>query len=562
MPSEKIAPIPPLPALPAGTLIGKKFELMRLIGEGGMGRVYLAKDQTMGREVAIKTLLPEAKRPDFIARFQGEARKLSTVDGHANIVRVHEWGEDETVGPYLVMEYLSGQNLRSVVRAEGPLELVRALEILLAVCSAVRTCHKMGVIHRDLKAGNVMVTSDAEGHPLVKVLDFGVAKAISAAASAGVEITNPGWLVGTPEYMAPEQVNQEPVTEATDQYAIGVLLYFCLTRRLPFKSDRPGQMTLPLARAIAEGKFAGPRTLQKGIPQEVEDIIAKAMARRPEERFATVRDLGAAIASLPCMKGRRGHAAWVEYFSPGATRLDADPPPALDAAAAGPAPRSTMRDVSQTIDPPGGTIGGSVERQLRELSGKITSVEDGQDGQVGRRGNGRRRRPIVILGGLGAAAMLLLAIATRYGTWAGAGQASERESAAARAAPVEHEVPANVPALVPPLGKGEELLDDQTAAGGPRAAQAKAGEERYSRQMVDGDVAGSNGGRDRAAPAQGEDSPVPGGEKAGLVAASSSPRAPKKGRRLAKVKPAVLQPPAPPAEGKASSGEDAPFPNW
>jgi predicted Ser/Thr protein kinase len=561
MAPEKDATFAEVPPLPSGTVIGKKFETVRLIGAGGMGRVYLARDLAMGREVAIKTLLPDARRPDFIARFQGEARKLSTVDGHPNIVRVHEWGEDEAVGPYFVMEYLSGQNLRALVRAEGPLELVRALGIVADVCGAVRTCHKMGVIHRDLKAGNVMVTADSEGYPLIKVLDFGVAKAISASANGGVEVTNPGWLVGTPEYMAPEQVNQQQVTEATDQYAIGVLLYFCLTRRLPFKCDKPGHMTLPLARAIADGDFAAPRTLRADIPQEVEDIILRAMARLPQQRFASVRELGAALTSLPSMKGRRGSGAWLEYFGPADARGNPEAPRSAGTAAPVPAAAS-LGGVSDTIDPPGGTIGGDVERRIRDLSGKITSVETRHSGLVFRRSN-VRKRPLLVIGGIAVAVgAAVVALTNTYGSWAGAlGRSAGAAPAAAQTGPVAHETPANVPSLIPPARAGEEGRGAPAALRPQPSNDSPLGEE----MGMPGTERAVGMGVDRAAaaPARGEADGTAVGRRADRPSLASSGRPLERVRRIAQSKGAGGEVPTsePPPRGPTSD-DDAPVTNW
>jgi predicted Ser/Thr protein kinase len=562
MAPDKDATFAEVPPLPSGTVIGKKFETVRLIGAGGMGRVYLARDLVMGREVAIKTLLPDARRPDFIARFQGEARKLSTVDGHPNIVRVHEWGEDEAVGPYFVMEYLSGQNLRALVRAEGPIELVRALGIVADVCGAVRTCHKMGVIHRDLKAGNVMVTTDSEGYPLIKVLDFGVAKAISASANGGVEVTNPGWLVGTPEYMAPEQVNQQQVTEATDQYAIGVLLYFCLTRRLPFKCDKPGHMTLPLARAIAGGDFAAPRTLRADIPQEVEDIILRAMARLPQQRFASVRELGAALTSLPSMKGRRGSAAWVEYFKPVDARGNPEGP--RSAGMVAPAPvASSLGGLSETNDPQGGTIGGDVERRIRELSGKVTSVETRHSGLPVRKGARARKRPLLVLGGMAAAAgAAVIALTNTYGSWAGAlGTSPASAPPAAQTGPMAHETPANVPPLIPPAREAEAgrvgpaaLVPEPANDSSPREGMGGPGTEK-----------GVDDGVDRAAAltAQGESHGSAVGHRAERSSLASPGRPLKRARRIPQSKGAAGDAPTSESPPRGPTSDDeAPVTSW
>jgi hypothetical protein len=365
--------------LAAGTRIGK-YEVIRAIGEGGMGRVYLARCLTTGRVVAIKTLLPSTMTPDFVEWFRGEAKKLVRLDDHPNIVRLHEFDEDPAVGPYLVMEHLKGKDLRSLVRAHGPLVVPRAVEIILGVCAAVRSCHRRGVIHRDLKAGNVNVAIDVDGEvSSVKVLDFGIAKVTKA--SVGLEMTGRGFLVGTGPYMAPEQLGPGGVAPATDQYTIGVLLYFCVTGELPFKSERPGEMTLALARAIEGGSCKPPRALRPDLPEEIEKIIQQAMAVKPGDRFANVRDLGTALAALPCMKGRRGATGWAEYFEkpdPAATgegSRGSDVDTSDDGIASFQVERPTASRGTMTghDDAGAGTIGGAVAKRLLERTGKTAA---------------------------------------------------------------------------------------------------------------------------------------------------------------------------------------------
>jgi predicted Ser/Thr protein kinase len=427
--------------LAPGTKFGPdgKFEVNRLLGAGGMGQVYLCWDSKMERHVAVKVLFD--RRADFLTRFQRERRVLSKLDRHHNVVAVLEAGDDPLVGPYFVMEYLEGDDLKKVVRKNGPLEIRWTIEIILSVIRAAGACHDSGAVHRDLKAANIMVTTDAEKRPLVKVLDFGIAKALASASGNETELTSPGLLVGTPEYMAPEQINNLGVTPATDQYAIGVLLYFCLVGDLPFKKDKRERDKVKesarLLRAIVSGTFPRPREVRPSIPEEVEQIILRAMAVRPSERFPTMRAFGAALAALPIMRGRRGHASWVEYF------LDGEEAPHESA------PKSLV-----TVGSPGGTLANT------------------------RRGSqGRWRRAVFPI----AAAALVIA-------GAGMGLRRYRTSTGNAASPetgyAQTEVPASVPALVEPLpmdvspripGAAGEVAARPLASAGAGAAKADGG---------------------------------------------------------------------------------------
>ena len=294
--------------LPPGTLLGK-YEIQGKKKDGGMGRVYVAYDASLRRVVAIKTLLRDFRTPDFIGRFKREANQLAKLDHHPNIVRVLEFVEDSSlVGPYLVMEYLRGKDLRELVIERRQLEVPLAVEIQQGVCCGVRACHRWGLIHRDLNPGNVFVLQN-DGQVAVKVVDFGVSKPRRHDALA--EKTRAGQMIGTREYMAPEQIDGES-TELTDQYSIGVMLYLSLTGRLPF---RPRQEFSELAEQIRAGAFAPPRAIRPEIPADLESVVLRAMARDPRDRFRDVRELGAGLAGLAVMRGRRGQAAWSESFS-------------------------------------------------------------------------------------------------------------------------------------------------------------------------------------------------------------------------------------------------------
>jgi serine/threonine protein kinase len=261
-----------------------RFEIDALIAEGGMGAVYRAVDTRLQRTVALKVV--RADRLDSSAgdeareRFLREALAVSKVD-HRNVVRVFDFGfAGET--PYLAMEYLRGRDLGALIKATpGALSIAEVVDVMLGVCAAIRACHDAGIIHRDLKPSNVFLC-DADSQRHVKILDFGVSKPPMAS-----ELTREGQIVGTPQYLAPEQIDGKAVPQ-TDQYAIGVMLYRCLTKALPYQNHA----SLGLLRAILVGKFPAPRELRPDIPEALEAIILRAMRGAPEERFESVFALG------------------------------------------------------------------------------------------------------------------------------------------------------------------------------------------------------------------------------------------------------------------------------
>jgi eukaryotic-like serine/threonine-protein kinase len=281
-----------------------RYELRELIGEGGMGAVYRATDSRLGRTVAIKTVLANRAggglSDELRQRFMREALAASKV-AHRNVVQVLDFGVDELGMPYLVMEHLRGEDLGALLRRSRdllPIEYVA--DVMLGVCAALRACHHVGIVHRDLKPSNIFL-ADTDTGAEVKVLDFGVSK-----ASMADELTQEGQILGTPQYLSPEQVNGR-VGPESDQYALGVLLYVCLTKRLPFEEHQ----NLSLLRAIDLGRFDGPRKHRPDIPQTLEDIILRAMHADPLRRFPTVHALGQRLWQFA---SPRGQLEWKNYY--------------------------------------------------------------------------------------------------------------------------------------------------------------------------------------------------------------------------------------------------------
>ncbi len=279
------SPHPPLfsdPALPRQ--LGK-YRLVRLLGEGGMGAVYEAEQDSPGRTVAVKVVRPGLAVPALLERFRHESQILSRLH-HAGIAQVYEAGLADNGQPFFAMEFIRGLPLNEYARARS-LTLPARLELLARVCDAVQHAHERGVIHRDLKPANILV--EEPGHP--KVLDFGVARATDLFSGAG--LTRTGQLLGTPNYMSPEQVSGKPtaIDHRADVYALGVILFELATHRLPFQlENRP---LAEAARLILEEDAPRLGSLNPELRGDLETIAAKALAKDAARRYASAADLAA-----------------------------------------------------------------------------------------------------------------------------------------------------------------------------------------------------------------------------------------------------------------------------
>jgi serine/threonine protein kinase len=261
-------------------LIDGRYRIDELIGEGGMGRVYLAEHVEIGKRVAIKILHPVYGRmPDLVERFRREARAASKI-GHPHIVDVTDSGTTADGSVYFVMEYLEGVELASVIDREGALDIARALRVTTQICRALAAAHAVGIIHRDLKPENVFLTVREGAADFVKVLDFGIAKSSEAEEARGKRLTHPGMAMGTPEYMSPEQAAGRPADERCDVYAVGAILYEMLTGAPPYDGDN--FMEILTKKATVDP--APPSALRPEIPPMVEQLVTSAMARDPEKR--------------------------------------------------------------------------------------------------------------------------------------------------------------------------------------------------------------------------------------------------------------------------------------
>jgi serine/threonine-protein kinase len=255
-----------------------RYELVRHIARGGMAQVYLAQDLLLDRPVAIKVLFPElSSDPSFVERFRREAQAAANLS-HANIVSIYDWGQGEHTY-FIVMEYIDGQTLSSLIR-QGPLAPMRAAAIGADIASALDFAHRRGVIHRDVKPGNVLI--DRAGR--VKVADFGIARAVSHASEG---LTQTGAVMGTATYFSPEQAQGLPVDARSDVYSLGIVLYEMVTGKPPFSGDSPVAIAYKHVREYP----APPSSINPAVPADYEAIVMAAMAKDPEERYQSAADL-------------------------------------------------------------------------------------------------------------------------------------------------------------------------------------------------------------------------------------------------------------------------------
>ncbi|WP_405616436.1 protein kinase domain-containing protein [Streptomyces sp. NBC_00076] len=262
-------------------IAGGRYQLRDLLGEGGMASVHLAYDSVLDRQVAIKTLHTELGREQaFRERFRREAQAVAKLT-HTNIVSVFDTGEDDLDGttmPYIVMEYVEGQPLGSVLNTDvgqhGAMPADKALKITADVLAALEISHEMGLVHRDIKPGNVMMTKRG----VVKVMDFGIARAMQSGVTS---MTQTGMVVGTPQYLSPEQALGRGVDARSDLYSVGIMLFQLVTGRLPFDADSP----LAIAYAHVQEEPVAPSSINRALPPAVDALVARALKKNPNERF-------------------------------------------------------------------------------------------------------------------------------------------------------------------------------------------------------------------------------------------------------------------------------------
>jgi len=286
------APPPSDPLI--GQIIDDRYQILRVIGLGGMGVVYEAEATRLGRRCAVKVLLPEYTRNEnAVARFAREAQVAARVK-HPNVVEIFDTGTTQDGLGYIAMELLRGETLDSTLDRDGPMPWPRAQRIILQICRALAAAHAEGIVHRDMKLENCFLCSRGGDAHFIKVLDFGIAK-LTTPEAGRLTVTNS--VIGTYSYMAYEQICGEEVDHRADVWATGVILYELLTGQLPFNGNNPGQIW----RAITENDPALMRSLapQAGIPEALEPIVRQAMARSLTDRYPSIQAFAVALASIP-----------------------------------------------------------------------------------------------------------------------------------------------------------------------------------------------------------------------------------------------------------------------
>src|SRR5579863_6277704 len=259
-------------------VFSNRYELTHLIARGGMAQVYRARDRLLDRPVALKVLFPELSVDRaFVERFRREAQAAANLS-HPNIVPVFDWGEDGGTY-YIVMEYIDGQPLSQALKAGGPMPAGRVAQIGARVADALAYAHRHGVVHRDVKPGNVLLTNDEQ----VKVTDFGIARAVNTEES----LTQTGAVMGTATYFSPEQAEGMGVDSRSDIYSLGVVIFEMVTGRPPFLGDTPVAVASKHVREYPPA----PRDINPAVPANLEAVIMKCMAKSPDHRYATGDDL-------------------------------------------------------------------------------------------------------------------------------------------------------------------------------------------------------------------------------------------------------------------------------
>jgi serine/threonine protein kinase/outer membrane biosynthesis protein TonB len=335
-----------------------QYQIISLLGEGGMGKVYKGRQESMNRDVAIKTLHKELLDKEHIAkRFRREALAASKLR-HANAIDVYTFGQVEAPGksyddmPYMVMEFVSGKELTKVIKEAGRLDPARTCRIMLQICDVLEEAHNQGIVHRDLKPDNIVLTTRGKNSDFVKVLDFGIAKMMQEEEAGGTKLTKAGTVFGTPQYLSPEQASGVPVDHRSDLYTMGIILYEIVTGRVPFQADTAVGFLL---KHVSETPIP-PRQFEPSadISPEMEAIILKAISKEPKDRFQSAGEMADALRTIQASVGT-GASNSGSIPVPASTMMPGGLPPGMVRANTG-APASTVMPGGL---PPGMVQGGA-----------------------------------------------------------------------------------------------------------------------------------------------------------------------------------------------------------
>lgn len=343
-----------------GRVVNDRFRIVSLIARGGMGKVYRAEQSPLGREVALKVLNPNYsgdQDPEFHKRFFLEASICAKLT-HPNTVTIFDYGRTDDDIYYIAMELLEGRTLHRALRDETRLPAERAMHIARQMCRSLREAHALGVIHRDLKPANIFLVRHGDEKDFVKVLDFGLVKDLDT----GEDLTQTGLFMGSPKYMAPEQIRGERVDARCDIYALGVILYEMLTGKVPF--DRPNSVNILMAHVHEQPPLMADLAPDAGIEPLLEQVVMKCMAKKVEDRFASMDEVLVALKGVAQQSGlavsRSGEMGLSSEFAAGgstgafaAVRISGDASGGVSVSSSGEGPAlSGLADLDQPFEDP------------------------------------------------------------------------------------------------------------------------------------------------------------------------------------------------------------------
>ncbi|MEZ4339318.1 MAG: serine/threonine-protein kinase [Sandaracinaceae bacterium] len=309
---DTVAPPPPTGDPLLGTILGDRYQILRQIGEGGMGLVYEAEHVAIEKHVALKVLRDDfSGRPEVVERFKQEAKSASRI-GSDHIVDISDFGVTPSGASYFVMELLEGEDLAEVLEKQATLDIGRATNIILQCCKALGAAHKKGIVHRDMKPENIFLVHKDGTPDFVKLVDFGIAKMsdIETPGAPGRKLTKTGMIFGTPEYMSPEQAAGKSLDHRVDIYALAVILFEMLSGRVPFIGDT-------FMGILTQHMFEDPPELQDvnpnaDVPQPIVEFIYKGLAKDPDHRYQTCEEMEEALRGA--LEGRStGSATYLGY---------------------------------------------------------------------------------------------------------------------------------------------------------------------------------------------------------------------------------------------------------
>jgi serine/threonine-protein kinase len=364
-----------------GEVLGERYEILDLIGEGGMGRIFSARHVVLGHLVAVKLVRADACKPHLLKRFRDEGCAVARLQSE-HVARVLDIGEHEATGmPYLVLEHLEGRDLADVIADPAPTAPEQAVAWLLEACEALAEAHRIGIVHRDVKPQNLFLANRRMGPPIVKLIDFGVAKLMERADDFR---TAPELVIGTPHYMSPEQVRGADVDARADVWALGVVLFELLTKKVPFDGPTPGNVVA----AILSDGTPSLKSYRSDVPEGMQRVIERCLAKDREERYETVADMASALAE----------------FAPGAAALSL-PRIRTNVTVTPAVPRTTASAVERTVS--SSTHEGFLRRHGIHVAMSLVAVLVGAAAGRSAGWAGAREEPVSALAAVGPTSSLV-----------------------------------------------------------------------------------------------------------------------------------------------------------